>query len=135
MSRVDDYSGKDGIDISIKLERNVDPETMLQILYAQTRLETTVKFNFQALNDKRLQTYSLKQYLVEYTEFQHEITINEHQIEKESLDRRIEILVGRIVASQLIDEIVDVVKHSDGRASVIDVLMNGTILPNKIGLS
>lgn len=129
VSRVDDYSGKDGIDISIKLERNVDPETMLQILYAQTRLETTVKFNFQALNDKRLQTYSLKQYLVEYTEFQHEITINEHQIEKESLDRRIEILVGRIVASQLIDEIVDVVKHSDGRASVIDVLMNGTILP------
>lgn len=129
VSRVEDFSGKNGIDISIKLERNVDADTMLQILYAKTPLEATVKFNFQALNDRRLQAYSLKQYLVEYTEFQHEITTNEHKIEKEALDHRIEILVGRIVASKLIDEIVDVVKHSDGRASIIDVLMNGKILP------
>lgn len=129
VSRVEDFSGKDGIDISIKLERNVDAETMLQTLYAKTRLETTVKFNFRALNDKELRMYSLKQYLAEYAEFQHEIVINEHQLEKEALDQKIEVLIGRIVASKLIDEIVDVVKHSDGRASVIDVLTNGTILP------
>lgn len=126
---VEDFSGKNGIDISIKLEKNIDAETMKQTLYAKTRLEATVKFNFQALNNQVLHAYSLKQYLAEYTEFQHEITVNEHELEKETLGHKIEILVGRIVASKFIDEIVDVVKNSDGKASIIDVLMNGTILP------
>lgn len=125
---VDNYSGKDGIDIALKLKKGVDPKEMEQVLYAKTRLETTVKFNFQALNDKQLHLYSLRQYLIEYTAFQHEIVTNEHKLEQADLLRQQEILIGRLVAFSLIDEIVDVVKHSTGRASIKDVLMNGTIL-------
>ena len=125
---VDDYSGKDGIDIAIALHKDADHEIVLQNLYAKTRLETTVKFMFRALNEKKLSSYSLRQYLAEYTEFQHEIVTNEHILEKAALDRQIEILEGRLIAITVIDEIVDVVKHSDGRSSVMDVLMNGTIL-------
>lgn len=125
---VDDFSGKQGIDITISLMKDADEKVVLQNLYAKTRLETTVKFIFNALNNRTLNTYSLRQYLAEYTDFQHEIVTNEHVLEQASLEKRIEILTGRILAVQVIDEIVDVVKHSDGRQSVIDVLMNGTIL-------
>ena len=125
---VDDYSGKDGIDIAITLRKGVDPEQILQTLYAKTPLETTVKFNFQALNDKRLHQYSLRQYLKEYTDFQHEIVSNEFTLEYEALSQQLEILTGRLIMSSMIDEIVDVVKHSNSRAEVKDVLMNGTIL-------
>lgn len=127
---VDDYSGKNGIDIALRLRKGVDVNGTLQVLFAKTRLETTVKFNFQALNDKQLRSYSLRRYLSEYTAFQHEIVINEHKLEQAELLRQQEVLLGRLVAFSLIDEIVDVVKHSTGRATIKDVLMNGTILPN-----
>ena len=129
VNKVSNYSGKDGIDICIELQRGVDPEEMKQTLFAKTRLETSVKYIFNALNNKTLHTYSLRQYLAEYTEFQHEIVTNEHKLEQAELEHRLEIIVGRIIAASYIDEIVDMVKQAKGRAEVKEVLMHGTILP------
>lgn len=129
VNAVNNYSGKAGIDICIELQKGVDPDEMLKTLYAETKLETTVKFNFNALNDRVLNTYSLKQYLAEYTEFQHEIVANEHKLEAKELQGQLEIIMGRIIASMYIDEIVDAVKNSTGKGQVKDVLMHGTILP------
>lgn len=126
--RVEEFSGKDGIDINIQLEKGVDKDQVEQALYAHTRLETTEKFIFRALNNRELGMYSLRQYLLEYTNFQHEIVENEHVMEKRDLDRRIEILTGRIEASEAIDEIVDVVRNSNGKSEVKEVLMTGKIL-------
>lgn len=128
INAVNNYSGKNGIDICLELAKGVDPEVMKQTLFAKTRLETTVKFNFHALNEKTLHRYSLRQYLAEYTEFQHEIVTREHELEQEKLQERLEIIMGRIIASQYIDEIVDVVKNSNGAKQVKEVLMTGKIL-------
>ena len=128
VAQVNNYSGKDGIDICIELQRGVDPNEMMKTLYAKTRLETSIKYMFNALNAKTLHQYSLRQYLAEYTDFQHEIVLNEHKLEEKDLSNRLEIIKGRIIASSFIDEIVDVVKHSNGRSQLKDVLMNGTIL-------
>ena len=128
ISAVDDYSGEGGIDICLYLQRDVDPEEMKKLLFAKTRLETKVPFLFNALNNKEAKQYSLKQYLSEYLDFQHEILLNELLLEKKALEDRLEIITGRIIASSCIDAIVDVVKHASGRAQVKDVLMHGTIL-------
>lgn len=128
INAVNNYSGKNGIDICLELAKGIDPEEMIRTLFAKTRLETTVKFQFNALNDGQLHQYSLRQYLAEYTEFQHEIVTNEHLLEKTDLERRMEIIMGRLIASQYLDEIVDMVKHSKGKSEVKDVLMHGTIL-------
>ena len=129
ISQVNNYSGKNGIDICLELQRGIDPEEMKKALFANTRLETTVKFIFNALNDQELYHYSLKKYLTEYTEFQHEIVTNEHQMELGELTHRLEVIKGLIIASKYIDEIIDAVKNSKGKKQVKDVLMNGTILP------
>lgn len=128
INAVNNYSGKKGIDICLELAKGVDPEEMKRTLFAKTRLETTIKFNFHALNEKILRRYSLRQYLAEYTEFQHEIITREHELEQQTLEERLEVIVGRIIASQYIDEIVDVVRNSNGAKQVKDVLKNGTIL-------
>lgn len=129
INRVEDYSGKDGIDICLYLQRGVDPEEIKKTLYAKTRLESRVLFLFNALNNKEPHQYSLKQYLSEWLDFQHEIVLNEHRKEKESLLLNIELVTGRMVASQCIDAIVDVVKHAKDRAEIEDVLQTGRILP------
>lgn len=129
INQVNNYSGKDGIDICLSLQKGVDPEEMMKTLLAKTRLETTVKFIFHALNDRQVNKYSLRGYLAEYTDFQHEIVKNEHELEKKDLERRLEIIMGRIIASTYIDEIVDVVRNANGRQEVEEVLRTGKILP------
>lgn len=129
INRVEDYSGKDGIDICLYLQRGVDPEEVKKTLYAKTRLESRVLFLFNALNDKEPHQYSLKQYLSEWLDFQQELVVNEHRKERESLLVNIELVTGRMVASQCIDAIVDVVKHAGDRAEIEDVLQTGRILP------
>lgn len=128
ISKVEDYSGREGIDICLYLQRGVDPEEMKKLLYAKTRLECRVPFMFNALNDKQAHTYSLKRYLSEWLDFQHEIILNEHIMEKQALEEKLEIVTGRLIASQCIDQIIDVVKNAENRAQIKDVLMNGTIL-------
>lgn len=127
INSVNNYSGKDGIDICLELQKGIDPEEMKKTLFAKTRLETGVKYIFNALNDRHLHQYSLRRYLKEYTEFQHEIVKNEHQLEKEELERRLEIIKGRIIAAMYIDEIVDGIKNAASKKQVEDMLMNGTV--------
>ena len=128
INRVEDYSGKDGIDICLYLQKGVDPEEMKKLLYAKTRLEDKVVYMFNALNDKEAHQYSLKRYLSEWLDFQHEIILNEYVMEKKALEEKLEIITGRIIASQCIDPIIDIVKHALNRAQIKDTLMNGTIL-------
>ncbi len=128
ITKVEDYSGKNGIDICLYLQRGVDPEEMKKLLYAKTRLETRVPFLFNALNNKEAHQYSLKRYLSEWLDFQHEIVLNEYVIEKKSLEEKLEIITGRIIASQCIDAIIDIVKHAESKAQIRDVLTSGTIL-------
>lgn len=129
IATVNNYSGKDGIDICLELQKGFDPDEMIKTLFAKTRLETTVKFIFNALNDRKLNMYSLREYLAEYTAFQHEIVANEHKLEQEKLNSRLEIIMGHLIAASYIDEIVDVVKNSEGLSQIKDVLMTGKILP------
>lgn len=129
INSVNNYSDKNGIDICIELARGVNGQEMIQTLLAKTRLEVPITVQFAALNAKQLHLYSLRRYLAEYVDFQHEIVSNEYQLKLEELNRRAEILMGHIIAASYIDEIVDVVKHAENRAQIEDVLMHGTILP------
>lgn len=128
VAKVEDYSGKDGIDICLYLQRGVDSEEMKKLLYAKTRLESRVLFMFNALNDKEAHKYSLKRYLSEWLDFQHEILLNEYTMEKADLEEKLEVTMGRVMASQVIDPVIDIVKNSKDRAQIKDVLMNGTII-------
>ncbi len=129
VTKVEDYSGKNGIDICLYLQKGVNPEEMKKLLFAKTRLECPVLFIFNALNDKEANQYSLKRYLSEYLDFQHEIILNEYISERKALEEKLEIIIGRIIASQCIDAIVDIVKNAKDRAQIKDVLKSGVIIP------
>ena len=128
ITRVLDHSGKDGIDITIQLRKGINPEVMKQELYAKTRLETTLKFDFSALNNRRLRRYSLKKYFSEYLAYQHEIIINEYTLRKKELESRMEIIKGLLIMQQLIDEVLSSAKNSNGKSEFKDVLQTGKIL-------
>ena len=129
ISSVADNSGKDGIDIAIKLKRGVDPDAMTRELFAKTKLETTLTFNFSALNDHTLHRYSLLTYFKQYLAFQHEILINEATTAKDENEKQLEIIYGMIRLQDVINEVVNSAKNANNKAELKDVLQTGKILP------
>lgn len=123
-----DHSGKDGIDITIKLRRGVNPKQVKQELFAKTRLETNYKFDMSALNDHHQKRYNLKSYFKEYLAFQNQIIVNEYKIKADDLAKRIEILSAMINLQSVIDEIIACAKASNSKKELQKVLMTGEIL-------
>lgn len=125
ISQVENHSGKNGIDIKISLRAGADPEQMKQMLFALTPLEDTMTYDFRALNNRTISRYSLKQYLHEYAEFQQEILIAKYEREKRRIERRMEILSGRIILQQVVNEVIACAKLSSGRAHLETILKTG----------
>lgn len=125
---VKDHSGKDGIDITLKLRRGVDPEQVKQAIFAKTRMETNYKFDMSALNNRHQKRYNLKSYFKEYLAFQNEIIANEYAIQEKDLAKRLEILTAMIGLQDVIDPIIACAKLSNGKKELKEVLMTGKVL-------
>ena len=126
---VKDHSGKDGIDITLKLRRGVNPEQVKQAIFAKTRMETNFKFDMSALNNRHQKRYNLKSYFKEYLAFQNEIITNEYKIQEKDLAKRLEILAAMIGIQSVIDPIVACARLSSGKKELKEVLMTGKVLP------
>ena len=127
-TNVTNYSGKDGIDITIELKPGVNPDVAMQDLFAKTPLESTFTYQFNALNDGYLSQYSLKRYFKEYLAFQHELLINENKIRLGEISKRLEVIKGLIILQGVVDEVIASAKVSNGKSELREVLMTGKIL-------
>lgn len=128
IKKVLDHSGKNGIDISIYLNKSANAENVMNDIYAKTRLETTLKYNFMALNNKRVKRYGLIQYFKEYTSFLHQITTNEYIIEKQNAEKRMEVIKGLLIMQQFIDEVIASARVATNKAELREVLETGKVL-------
>lgn len=123
-----DHSGKDGIDITIRLRKSADPEQIAQQIFAKTRMETTFKVDMSALNNKREKRYNLKSYFKEYLAFQNYIVNNEFAMQEKSLAARLEIIQGMLKLRDVLDEVVASAKLSSSKEELIEVLTTGKVL-------
>lgn len=128
INAVEDNSGKDGIDIKLTLVKGADPEEAMKLVFAKTRMESTLRFSFLALNNRRLKQYSLKSYFKEYMEFQDEIVQKEHAVKLAELERRMNVVQGLLLLQVYIDEVVASAKASKSKAELIEVLTTGKVL-------
>ena len=122
---VKDHSGKDGIDITLKLRRGVDPELVKQELFAKTRLETNYKFDMTALNNRHQKRYNLKSYFKEYLAFQNTIVTNEYKIQAQDLAKRLEVLSAMIGLKDVINQVINCARLSNSKKELKQILMTG----------
>ena len=125
IAQVENHSGKNGIDIKVSLKAGVDPEEIRNQLFARTGLEDTLPFEFKALNGKRLKRYTLKMYLREYVEYQQSLLIAKYKRNKLAIENRIEILTGRIILQNVMNEVIACAKLSNGKSHLETILMTG----------
>lgn len=126
---VRDESGKDGLRVVIDYRRDVNGQVLLNQLYKYTQLEDTFAANMLALVDNVPRVLGLKAMLNYYIEHQENVTVRRLNFDLEKARKEAHIFEGYKIASDNIDDVVELIKKS---ASVADAKVN---LCNRYNLS
>ena len=112
ISNINDESDKDGMRIVIDVKRDANANVVLNKLYKLTALQTSFSVNNIALINGRPQILNLKQILEAFVDHRHEVVIMRTQYELEQAQKRAHILEGLIIASDNMDEVIQIIRSS-----------------------
>ena len=112
ISNINDESDKDGMRIVIDVKRDANANVVLNKLYKLTALQTSFSVNNIALINGRPQILNLKQILEAFIDHRHEVVIRRTQYELEQAQKRAHILEGLIIASDNMDEVIQIIRSS-----------------------
>ena len=94
--------------------KNQDAREMMNVLLANTGLETNVSLNFTLLGrDRRPQQKNLVQIIGEWIAFRYDTVERRTRHRLAEVERRIHILGGRMIAFLNIDKVIKVIRNSD----------------------
>ncbi|MCC7325529.1 MAG: DNA topoisomerase IV subunit A [Burkholderiales bacterium] len=116
LDTVRDESDKDA-PVRIVLEPHSsrqNPQEFIDLLLAQTRLESSLPVNLVALGrDGRPRQKNLKALLDEWIEFRFECVTRRSRHRLSEVERRIHILEGRLIALLAIDRVIRIIRKAD----------------------
>ena len=115
ISNVNDESDRDGMRIVYDIKRDAIANVVLNNLYKYTSLQSTFSTNNIALVNGKPQQLNLRDLIKCFIEHRHDVTIRRIEYELEQAEKRAHILEGLIIASDNIDEVIEIIKSSDNR--------------------
>jgi len=125
---VRDESTKD-VRVVLEIKRDADPELVMAYLFKHTPLQTNVNVNLTCLVPSENpevgtpQRLDLKAMLHYFLEFRFEIVTKRFQHELNELKRRLHILEGFEKVYDALDEMIRIIRKSEGKADAADKLM------------
>ena len=123
ISDIRDESDRNGMRIVYELKREAIPNVVLNNLFKQTGLQTSFSVNNIALVKGRPVVLNLKDIIVEFVEFRHEVVVRRTTYELRKAEERAHILEGLIIASDNIDEVIKIIRASSSPDEARDNLM------------
>ena len=108
-----DESGRDGMRIVVELKRDAIPQIVLNKLFSYTQLQDTVGVIMLALVNGEPKVLTLKRCIEEYIKFQVEVIRRRTEFELKKAKARAHILEGLCIATDNIDEVVEICKTSE----------------------
>ena len=119
-----DESDRDGIRVVIDLRKDVIPEVIINQLFKYTQLQNSFAINFLALVDGQPRVLNLKESLLPFIEFRHEVVLRRTEFDKKKAEKRAHILEGLKTALDNIDAVIAVIKKSDSPETARNKLMS-----------
>lgn len=123
ISDIRDESDRNGMRIVYELKRDAIPNVVLNNLFKQTGLQTSFSVNNIALVKGRPVVLNLKDIIVEFVEFRHEVVVRRTTYELRKAEERAHILEGLIIASDNIDEVIKIIRASSSPDEAREKLM------------
>ena len=112
ISNVNDESDSEGMRIVVDLKRDANARVVLNKLFKMTPLQTSFSVNSIALVKGRPQLLTLKDFISNFVAHRHEVTIRRTKYDLRKAEERAHVLKGLIIASDNINEVVDIIKKS-----------------------
>ena len=112
ISNANDESGRQGMRIVIEVKRDANANVLLNKLFKMTALQSSFSVNNIALVKGRPRLLTLKDCIKYFVEHRHDVTIRRTKFELKKAEERTHILEGMIIASDNIDEVVQIIKAS-----------------------
>src|SRR5512132_378078 len=119
----------DDVRIALEIKRDADPKMVMAYLFKNTPLQTNFIVNLTCLIPTenaevgRPERLDLKAILWHFLHFRLEVVTNRLEHELESLKKRIHILEGFEKVFDALDEIIKIIRKSDGKADSADKIM------------
>ncbi len=105
-------NGRNGINLVIHYRRDANGQVILNQLYKNTQLQDTCAINMLALVNNEPKVLSLPQILDYYIAHQEEVITRRTRFDLDKAEARAHILEGYKIASDNIDEVVDLIRHA-----------------------
>ena len=112
ISNVNDESDRKGMRIVIDIKKDANANVVLNKLYKMTQLQSSFSVNNVALVKGRPHTLNLKEILQHFLDHRHEVVIRRTKFELKKAQDRAHIVEGLIIASDNIDEVINIIKTS-----------------------
>ncbi len=108
-----DESGRGGMRIVIEYRRDANAEVILNQLYKYSQLQDTCSINMLVIDGGEPKTLSLPQILDKYISFQKSVIENRTKFDLNKAEREKHILEGYRIATDNIDEVIELIKKSE----------------------
>ncbi len=112
ISTIRDESDRKGMRIVYVLKREAVPNIVLNMLYKFTQLQSSFSINNIALVNGRPQLLNLKELIHYFVEHRHDVVTRRAEYELRKAQERAHILEGLIIASDNIDEVIQIIRSS-----------------------
>ena len=107
-----DESSREGMRIVIELRRDAVGEVILNNLYKNTQLQTTFSIYNLALINNLPKVFTLKELIQVYIDHRLDVVTRATQFDLKKAEARLHIIEGLRIATQNIDEVVQIIKQS-----------------------
>lgn len=123
ISDVRDESNKKGIRIVIECNKEINPASIINKLFAKTNLQNSFSYNQVALIDKVPTELNLKDCIKIYVDHNIDCIIRETKFDLNKAKDRLEIVEGLLKALEDIDNIIALIKQSENATVAKDNLI------------
>jgi DNA gyrase subunit A len=112
ISYINDESDRNGMRIVIILKKDATANVVLNNLYKHSSLQTSFSVNNIALVKGRPKTLNTRDLIEYFVKHRHEIVLRRTKFDLDQAEKRAHILEGLIIASDNIDEVIEIIKTS-----------------------
>lgn len=122
---ISNQTSKEGVRIVIELKKGADVEYIKNVLYKKTKLEDTFGYSALLINNGIPCVMGLKDILESFMNFQYEIYTRKYSFLLNNYLKKKETLEGLIKATDVISEIIEVIRYSPNIKAAKECLITG----------
>ena len=124
ISNVNDESDRNGMRIVVDVKRDANAGVVLNKLYKMTALQSSFSVNNIALINGRPHQLNLRDLIKAFVDHRQDVVTRRTQFELRKAEERAHILLGLIIASDNIDEVIAIIRASKNPQEAIDNLIS-----------